>query len=57
MQSTKDHNLFTAVRQCWTVLREPILNNIDQLFALLTTQSLDLHHVEVLDQNPASGSL
>jgi len=35
----------------------PTLDNADPLFALVTTPGYYLHHVEVADQDPASGSL
>jgi len=36
----------------------PTLDNTDPLFALVVHQvSIDLHHLEVVDQDPASGSL
>jgi len=36
---------------------EPTLDNADPLFALVITRGFYLHHVEVADQDPASGSL
>jgi len=33
------------------------LDNADPLFALVITPGFYLHHVEVADQDPASGSL
>jgi len=35
----------------------PTLNNADLLFALVVELGLYLHHVEVADKDPASGSL
>jgi len=35
----------------------PTLDNADPLFVLVTTPGIYLHYVEVVDQNPASGSL
>jgi len=34
----------------------PTLDNADQLFVLVMTSSFYLHHVEVANQDPASGS-
>jgi len=35
----------------------PTLDNADPLFALVIKPSFSLHHVEVADQDPASGSV
>jgi len=35
----------------------PTLDNADPLFALVITTGFYLHNVEVVDQDPASGSL
>jgi len=35
----------------------PTLNNADMLFSLWITTGFYLHHVEVADQDPTSGSL
>jgi len=35
----------------------PTLDNADILFTLVLTKGFYLHHVEVADQDPASGSL
>jgi len=35
----------------------PIFDNADPLFALVIIPSFYLPHVEVIDQNPANGSL
>jgi len=35
----------------------PTLDNGDSLFALVITPGLNLHHLEVADQDPASGCL
>jgi len=32
----------------------PIFDNADQLFALVITPSFYLHHIEVVDQDPAN---
>jgi len=33
----------------------PTLANLDPLFALVVTSSFYLHHLEMVDQDPASG--
>jgi len=35
----------------------PTFDNADSLFALAITPDINLHHVDVADQDPASGSL
>jgi len=41
----------------WTFFQGPTFDNADPLFALMITPDLYLHHREVADQDPASGSL
>jgi len=35
---------------------EPTLDNPDPRFALVTTRGFNLHHAEVADQDPTSGT-
>jgi len=41
----------------FTFCRTPIIDIADPLFTLVIIPGFYLHHVEVVDQNPASGSL
>jgi len=47
--------LFISIGQMPFLL--PTLDNADPLFALVITAGFYLHHVEVADQDPASGSV
>jgi len=47
--------LFTSID--WMPFLPPILNNANPLIALVIAPGFYLHHVVVVDQDPASGSL
>jgi len=57
-QLSKLHLVIWKFGYFWMPFLAPTLDiNADPLFALVITLGLYLHHVEVADQDPASGSL